>query len=282
MEKLRYKNEIHAQVMGENEAIQRNDAQKGRYPASIDTHPISSNWSPEAHCTGEKIMSVRQLIKRFGPVDGWPNQLGATDKKKIILAPFSIKEPTTAVGAAATISMFEYYYYLYAFWRGSMRYKCTFSNRPGGTSPPYAFKNYIHLYMWNSVQDTFNSLVSLFTAGGAQAQSIQKFPDSTTNMGPSTQIIDPNIEGLTEFEVPYYNISHISPATLYTNTEKPLDIKPVLKGHIPPVIIGINPQDVSDASENTSTIVNILRAPGDDYSLMYLVGVPPLVNVKRS
>jgi len=39
---------------------------------------------------------------------------------------------------------------------------------------------------------------------------------------------------MVEVEVPYYNVSHISPATVYAEDEAPISIPNVLKGHIPP------------------------------------------------
>jgi len=275
-------NRIVAQIMGENESIPRNEAQHGIHPAAIDTHAIAANWSPEAYCIGEKIMSLRQLIKRFGYFFQISN--GSPTTTNTIIAPFSITNPVTAVGGTKTISMYEYYYFIYAFWRGSMRIKAVSSNN--GTTSGSAgtgFQGNWIVNMYNSVQDTFNFLVSRFTVG-QPIQTANIASSGTLNMGASAQLIRPMLEGAAEFEVPYYNVSHISPCTTYDPvTELPITVANVLKGHIPPVIVQMVPAFRADATGGAQGIVSdFYRAPGDDFSFMYLVGVPPLVNVSRS
>lgn len=275
---------IIAQVMGENEAIPRNDAQHGVHPATIDTHKISANWSPEAFCIGEKIMSVRQLIKRFGLV----SNVAITDTTTangIIVAPFSVREPLSTIGSDRTMSMYEYYYFLYAFWRGSMRIKATSVLTP--TDPTLAtqtkdFSGYFMVNLLTSVQDAFFNVVSRFTTGTI-TQNAQIDDNGIFTMGSSLNLIKPSIEGAIEVEVPYYNVSHISPATVYSDDEPPISIPNVLKGHIPPSILTIGVPHYNYFIQPDVQALRMLffRAPGDDFSFMYLVGVPPLVNVAR-
>nr|ULF99856.1 MAG: hypothetical protein 2 [Cripavirus sp.] len=273
---------IVAQVMGENEAIQRNDAQRGAHPMSIDTHKINSNWSPEAHCIGEKIMSVRQLIKRFGNFHSLDH---SNLNPGIIIAPFSVAFPVTTVASTKTMSMFEYYYFIYAFWRGGMRIKSATSVNQSSTLTAVSRKypGYILYYMWSSVQDALNSVINKFTPGGVPVQLVDSFPPGTTNMGASVANVDQTIEGLAEIEVPYYNVSHISPATTYSSTQRPVEISNILKGHTPPCVLGLSPlsQNPAITGSNERLSTTFFRAPADDFSMMYLVGVPPLVNVQR-
>jgi len=279
-----YNNKIHAQVMGDNEAIPRNDAQHGVHPVTIDTHKIDSNWSPEAHCIGEKIMSIRQLIKRFGH---FFNVTFTDINPAAIIAPFSVQEPVASVTSDKTISQFEYYYFIYAFWRGSMRIKSSTFTSNGiskRTQVPRASNNIWNVGLINSVQDTFNTLVARFTAGGVPVQITTPLTVPMLDMGSSNIEVASNIEGLVEFEVPYYNVSHISPATLYTSTERPVEIFNVLKGHIPPAIATLSCRALHGFTALSSveqTNAQFYRAPGDDFTFMYLVGVPPLVNVAR-
>lgn len=275
---------IVAQVMGENEAIPRNEAQHGVHPMSIDSHKIDSNWSPEAHCIGEKIMSVRQLIKRFGHF--FSLNLTSTNPAAIV-APFSVQEPVSNVTSDKTISQFEYYYFLYAFWRGSMRVKASTYNSGGNASRlalPSNSNNIWTVGLFTSVQDTFNTLVNRFTSGGVPVQLTTPLTAPMLNMGHSASDVATNVEGLVEVEAPYYNVSHISPATLYTSSEKPVEISNVLKGHIPPAIVTITSRAKNSYPAATlgETNLSFYRAVGDDFSFMYLVGVPPLVNVLRA
>lgn len=270
---------IYAQIMSENEAVQRNDAQKGAHPISIDTHPIKWNWSPEAHCIGEKVLSVRQLIKRFARFFSTTFQ---QEHDCAIIAPFSVIQPTRAVDQHKTTSMFEYYYFLYAFWRGSQRFKATsmFMSKDGATKRQ---QGTFRVVMTNSVQDSFKYLRDALS----NDIPIQKAPLKTQidNMGTSLNVVQTNLEGMVEFEVPYYNVSHISPATVYNNnTEPPLTISKVLTGNIPPVLVHVRPTngDHSYTPDNSSLDLEWYRAVGDDFSFLYLVGVPPLVNVLRT
>jgi len=76
------------------------------------------------------------------------------------------------------------------------------------------------------------------------------------------------------------NVSHISPATTYDSAAAPpLSITDVLRGHVPPTVLLMQPQGTIPATAKNTAI--FWRAPGDDFSLMYIVGVPPLVNVVR-
>lgn len=275
---------IFVQVMGENEAIPRNDAQHGIHPTAIDTHVIDSNWSPEAHCIGEKIMSVRQLIKRFGH---FFNIDFTNVNPAAIIAPFSVQEPIADVTSNKTISQFEYYYFLYAFWRGSMRIKAATYTSDGmeeKTQVPRNSNNIWNIGLINSVQETFNTLVTRFTAGAVPVQPTIPLTNPMIDMGSSNIEVASNVEGLLEFEVPYYNVSHISPATLYTSTERPVQIDNVLKGHIPPAIVTVASRasnGFTPALAIEQTNAQFYRAVGDDFSFMYLVGVPPLVDVVR-
>nr|ULF99783.1 MAG: putative capsid protein [Dicistroviridae sp.] len=267
------------QMMSENESIPRNEAQKGNHPMSIDTHQISANWSPEAYCIGEKVMSIRQLIKRFGILEGGGLTLDdAATRNGIILAPFSQKAPTTTVPASRSMSQFDYYYYLYAFWRGSMRIKLISEVADPTTTPPTARKASRFtwtLNMYTSLQDAVKVISDLF-AGKSDCVDTALIPFVATTSNPSTLVVDPTIEGAVEFEVPYYNVSHISPATLFTSTNSPAGVPDMLKGHIPPVLLSLQPR--TNPATGNSITTRFYRAPGDDFSFMYLVGVPPLVN----
>nr|ASM93985.1 putative ORF2 [Caledonia beadlet anemone dicistro-like virus 2] len=275
-------------VMGANEAIPRNDAQKGVHPDSIDTHIISSNWSPEANCIGEKIMSIRQLIKRFGQFNANSITLNsdptaATAFDSIALAPFSHQiAPTSTTSVTRRMTQLDYYYYLYAFWRGSMRYKLISETTENvvPTSPAGRKKSQFSwdISMFSSLQDTMNTIINLFSTS---VNIIVPFRmgNSINNSVGSNIIVDPSVEGVVEFEVPYYNISHISPGTQYSSTDRALNVDNILRGHIPPCAVILRPRTAP--STDNVVFTTFWRAPGDDFSLSYLVGVPPLVNLSR-
>lgn len=275
---------IIAQMMGESEAIPRNLAQKGVCPMPIDTHSVSANWSPEAHCIGEKVVSVRQLIKRFAHLIGYDVTDALTGPQRgSIIAPFSVKAPVTTVGAADVyMGMFDYYYYIYAFWRGSMRLKQTSNVRPTSSSGvPVGYTPRLSWWanMITSMQDAWVPLQTQMANGAIVTNEV--LPNGTLSLGQSLQIIDNQVEGVIEVEVPYYNVSHISPATVFESSVKAIDNNAALRGHVPPTILTLHSQNKIAGSEN-AVALHYFRAPGDDYSLMYLVGVPPLVGVDRT
>lgn len=268
-------------LMGANEAVQRNEAQKGVHPPSIDTHQIDANWSPEAYCVGEKIMSIRQLIKRFGRINGGSLTLNNnTTANALVLAPFSQMVPTTNVASLRNMPQLDYYYYLYAFWRGSMRFKMISETSDGGV-PAIRAKSHFSwdISMFSSIQDTMNTLVNYFSTT-VNIINTALLGNSVLNSESSNIIVDPTIEGVVEFEVPYYNISHLSPATLFDSTDRALNIQNMLKGHIPPCCVTLQPRT---APSNVNEIYSTMwKAAGDDFSLSYLVGVPVLTNLSRS
>lgn len=263
---------IFAQVMGEDQQIPRNEAQHGVHPVSIDTHRISNNWSPQAMCIGEKVVSIRQLIKRFG-IFGDATTLQA-EGASFVVAPFTVTSPTKNLNSSRNYTQFDYYYYLYAFWRGSMRVKMVAETLDGeGTARKKTDFTWF-VRMFNSLQDSFNSLISTSTS----AVTTKVLPGGTINMGPSTQVVDPTVEGLIEVEAPYYNISHITPAV--TIDDGTPSMEDYLKGHSPPCLLTFSPRDNITATHQVTA--SFMRAPGDDFSFMYLLGVPPLVNVSRA
>jgi hypothetical protein len=271
---------IYTQIMGENEAVPRNEAQHGIHPMTIDTHMIDSNWSPEAHCIGEKIMSIRQLIKRFGAVHAGEIILNNSSvATSLILAPFSQMIPPTSIASTRQMPLLDYYYYLYAFWRGSMRYKLYSETSPTATGSRTKSNFPWIVSMFSSIQDSMNQLVPLFSATVNQVASAI-LPIGVLYSQPSRIVVDTQVEGLVEFEVPYYNISHISPATQFNATNRAANINDMLRGHTPPVVVTMRPSSVPSTSNVITT--SLYKAAGDDFSLMYLVGVPPLVNLIRT
>lgn len=220
--------------MGANEAIQREDAQHGQHPSTIDTQTIDANWSPEANCTGEKILSIRQLIKRFGKVHGSDITLNNNaTKDALILAPFSMMAAPTSVGSTRRMTQLDYYYYLYAFWRGSMRYKLISETTSDPATQGRKASDFAwDIQMFSSLQDTMNSLITFFSA---TANTVIDFlsNNSVKNSLGSNIVVEQSLEGLVEFEVPYYNISHISPATQFSENGGALTMENMFKGHIP-------------------------------------------------
>lgn len=277
--------------MGTNVAILRNDAQMGAIPAAIDGHPIDANWSPDALCIGEKVFSVRQLIKRFARL-GTTASSNSADTRMLMVSPFTVTIPPGAVAPKRGYSQFEYWYTIYAFWRGSMRIKSqplvgnvgattntnVFGYSSGPKTPDFPFV----IQMFSSLSDSMNALLVKWAAvaAGSRFFNIVATTALTSELPqPSTTVVYPSLEGMIEYEVPYYNSSHISPTIFSSATAEPVSFSNFYRGLTPPTIVTVTPSVTASA---TSTLEYVhYRAPGDDYSLFYLLGVPPLVNVAR-
>jgi hypothetical protein len=271
--------------MGTDEAISRNDAQLGQSPSSIDRQSIDANWAPEALCVGEKVFSVRQLIKRFGKLNNNLNDWVNGGAPTLNISPYTVRSPDSSL---RNMSQYEYWYILYAFYRGSMRWKLcaeVANNTESGLTTvsgiPIGRKTLdtswtVKLYC--SLQDTMNSIVDNFSAANSRNNyCTSALTNSLQNSEPSTTQIFQSLEGAIEFEVPYYNVSHITPAIL--SSYKPLNFPDMFRGNIPPVAVTATPRSAPGASNNIN--VMFYRAPGDDFSFHYILGVPPLVNLSR-
>lgn len=233
--------EHEAQVFGTAVEVQRNEAQLLYDPDSITNIDPLTNWSPEAHCIGEKIVSARQLIKRTNYVgsivenrtnynDAVVNQNNNTLG---VINPYGMKYSSPVSG----IDYLSYFSYLYAFFRGGMRIKIASiaqsadgllpsTETPAGVwmSKPYSTSN-IFVKMFNALNPLMTTIVTRTAKmnnviGKIGCNGLQFSGNSTnvaTDMHPlfsnssSSLVVSNMIEGMTEVEVPYYNSTHITP-----------------------------------------------------------------------
>ncbi|ALS55296.1 structural polyprotein [Anopheles C virus] len=259
------KEEASAQMMGDNEQTPRNEAQLGAHSESIDTHPIQSNWSPEALCIGEKITSVRQLIKRHGLLARkiTLNQANPT----LFLAPFAFRNPPSATLATSSpTSLLEYFHDIYAFYRGGIRHKIVAEGAP----------NFL-VSMVNTLQEGMIQLLLKFN-WSAFSFLRSTFPANLIQSPISNTFISTPIEGAMEIQVPYYNSSHISPCVGFSaGTTSPISRRSALLGFTPPVIVGVTPMFPPGETDEINCAVS--RAAADDFSFSYILGPPPLVPI---
>jgi len=295
--------------MGTSEAVQRNDAQLGQMPQRIDQESLESNWAPEALCTGEKITSVRQLIKRFGKVNnnlnGWTGQNSSEATPRptptIMISPCTTRIPDSG---GRNMPQIEYWWLLFGFWRGSQRWKIvsevanndatgvTYTNVSGIPVGRKTLDTSWTVKLYCSMQQTMYTMIGtspystpatagLWTVaslgGGSNNWATVPLTNDMVSSEPSTTQIFQSLEGALEFEVPYYNISHITPAIL--SSSYPLNFPDMYKGNTPPCVVTATPR----AAPGTQNVINCMfyRAAGDDFSFHYLLGVPPLVNITR-
>jgi len=252
-------------------------------PDSIANGAISQNWSPEALCIGEKIVSIRQLIKRFSPIADV--EAGSEMVRKVIVSPFSFPEPasTTDYVMMPYYSMLQYFYYLFGFYRGGMRIKAYFREPGDGTiTPRRKLNQFIDSVLLTSADDQMNDVIdALETITGPRNSVVQTL--NVTNeplyAGASWQTVDTSLEGLVELEVPYYNVSHITPTSMALVGEKPTSMDLIYRGLIPPSLLIM---EAGLSGKDTQFDVKVFRAASDDFSLLYTLGVPQLYRNKFS
>lgn len=264
---------IIAQIVGDNEAVQRNDAQLGANPDSIAVEPLKANWSPEALCIGEKIISIRQLIKRFSPID--QVSMDTSEENTIFIPSFAMPEANldAVFDNLPYYSMLQYFYYMFGFYRGGMRIKSNFTvATPDSTNQ--RLRNFVNCMLFTSADDQMNNIINDLAPIDSTRRIVQTglIPSVASLNGESYQVVDTNLEGLVELEVPYYNISHITPTSMALVGEKPIEMSLIYRGLIPPSILAMQISAVVPGMVNAQ----IYRAAADDFSFLYTLGVPQL------
>lgn len=308
-----------AQVFGNGLQLQRNDAMTGQFPESISAIDTNSNWSPESHCVGEKIVSIRQLLKRNNfvgtTVDNKTSLVTATNAQGVnsytCMNVFGNKIQDQQHG----IDYISYFNMIYAFFRGGMRIKMSsiilgangnLSNgsTPNGTWYSTPIKNtLLFARMFNAYDQSHGAVINATrrvnnVIGKVGINGIT--PETANSLmtdASATTLIDQNIEGILEFEVPYYNSTHLSPSMLVTRTT-PLneyDTTNIFPGTsnsddaypLPVVLVGMPSTKVfSQLTDGTNSITlntgyamthTIYRSAADDYGLHYFMGTVPVV-----
>lgn len=311
-----------AQVAGTGVEVQRNEAQLLYDPDSISAINPLTNWSPEAHCIGEKVVSARQLLKRTNYVgsivENRSNYNNGANTDNIntlgVMNPFGMNYSSPISG----IDYISYFSYIYSFFRGGMRVKLAGVSQsaqgllPSTATPsgvwmtkPYSTSN-IFVKMLNALNPTMTSLVTHTQAlnnvlGKVGCNGLQ-FSGGNTNSAPnmhpfftnasSTLIVSETIEGMVEFEVPYYNSTHITPCvdngattTIFpvismNEAEGAYPLPVVLFGTIP---YNTNFQVATSATQSgtleacTQTSFHVFRQAADDFGFYYIMGIPTMI-----
>jgi len=232
-----------AQVLGTGVEKSRNDAQMLYDPESISIIDPVSNWSPESHCIGEKVASVRQLLKRstyIGSVPESRSDLKGAENGDVntlaVVNPYGFNAANDFSG----MDYISYFSYIYAFFRGGIRLKITgitqssdgprVSSDPGGNkwySKPTNFSQ-IFVKMLNNTGPLTTAILGKLANTNSFTRTIARIgcsrlqfwqtgvPNSYIHPifsdASSLTLVSNNLEGVSEVEVPYYNSTHLSPA----------------------------------------------------------------------
>lgn len=265
-------------------------------PNSISQNANVENWSMDSHCVGEKIVSLRQMIKRncfVGRVNLRPTT-SVDDLEVGVIAPFNYQFTAQGISTASqaysiTGDYLSYYSMLYAFYRGATRFKIiTVSYNEVNTSSIIQNMPLVFKYSGSSSTTWTPGKFTILPITGVVGKTIVKKGNSNGQQlsyfvtgALSTVISNLTVEGVHEVEVPYYNSTHLSVINAQLNDDLLIDSS----GNSGPndFEARVNPVGVLYFShppqnlQQTTSACSVYRSAGDDFGFHYLVGVPLMV-----
>jgi len=236
---------LWAQGMGDN--MQPGSSAKVETPEDCIAGATHVTLEPARYCIGERVLSIRQLIKRAGPI--FVNTAaGFGTVNNIVLYPSGNYIPKFKTGAPITktagfgIDYLSYFSTMFRYWRGATRYKVLDAATPGATMI--------------ATLDACDDVIAL------PAYSITTNSSSNaTNM--NSVVTTTQMQGGIEVEVPFYSAQHSRPVLHSCSTFQSTPLN------------GETRLTISQSS-GFSTALKIYRAAGDDFSFGFFIGTVPL------
>jgi len=245
-----------------------------------EDHQVSRPLSvpPASLCTGEVSASIRQLLKRFMLI-----QAGTFDNKAAtatvpgssgnvyVLRPWRMcSVPTGTISDTAPDKVYTDYFShfapMYAFFRGSMRFKLVFTSFASSFAKDVPVTVAIN-----------NSTINKTATNPVSTDSKAVFApiiDTTNTTAPKSKVYERNFgeagipiyldkESAVEFEVPYYSTGHMVPTNYSADSlaNHRISITPI------PYVTVYHPQ-------LKGSTYRLYRACGDDFSFGGLLGSP--------
>ena len=297
------------QIAGTN--VDLNDDQKRSLvdPDSISTINPVANWSPESHCIGEKIMSIRQLIKRANWI-GTATMLPSsnTDQQYAVLNPFA----NASNQINTQVDYLSYFSNLFAFFRGGVRIKVNAnllyangnlnnSTPDGEWFTPVNSNPCLNIKMLNAITLDYinvagnikklNNIVGKVGFANADVYNSSTLNAAMVNSS-STTVVNQGVEGMVEVEIPYYNSTHLTPSNVPGIDDPLVDVDHQLTSEdtypLPILLVGSNPlprslkiastkEHYASVYKTEALVCNFYRAASDDYSYHYFIGVPTMI-----
>jgi len=212
----------------------------------MDNSTVSPVMEPAMYCIGERIQSVRQLIKRFST---WYSVTAATRPTMQIGAQYNyLPILSTSYGiynnAGQNIDLLSNYAVLFRFWRGSTRIKIV---DPGSNT-------------MLTTQMIPNTLAY-------NSYPVALMPTPPVGQADQPTVTIPSLSGGGEYEIPYYSMTHASHVTVNSSASTAFPARELIDNQS---LLQVTQQS------NFSTSTRVYRAAGDDYSLGFFIGTIPL------
>jgi len=282
---------------------------------------------PFGACLGESVASMRQLLKRFSLVSRvtlgqtWPATATGPGSScnGIVIFPWA---PVIPQGGNITVSaagaqtpayanqyqfnvvgpqtniyqfpdLYSQIYPLYAFFRGSIRYKIAITYPGPNYNASYPIFVYINniinpsLETWSPAMQITPSINSTpaTNLGTGPVQPLYDLPANTAGtlktsfayqpgLAESRMIVYPDKEGMIEFEVPFHATGPFCPTNYGQNN--PTNSRSIFTPFPTVTITGTNAPTGGPASVPSlaGSSLEIFRAVGDDFSFGGLLGAP--------
>lgn len=245
-----------AQVGAEEvEPIAHEDLQRigTSVPTEVHNHRIATDYTICANTVGEKVTSVRQVIKRFARTF----KITPTEKCAALrIFPASFSSPV--VGTDANIDAWseesaalDHFAYLYAFYRGSTRYKIF----------QYPFTKPSNSYL---LPGTFGKYTS---DTGFNVFTNASIPAGVARLKGAAKTHIPQLDGIAELSVPFYSMYPFN----VVNSGDTVGLAATNNGYR-----GFN--SVVYYPKDDSPRIEVYAAAGDDFSFAFLLG-PPWIKI---
>lgn len=207
---------------------------------------------PSASCLGEQIVSIKNLLSRFGPFCRLP----AKEDLVTILAPFDVCLDS---GGVITFDYIDYFSYLYAFFHGGVRLIVDMQLLKMGNNVEVRMKN-----------DVSNFYPQTFQRCAQSPLTEKEYYQNQLSASPfSTQVLKTDLQGVVAIQVPYHAKTNICPVMI-----RDVGRNEVIRAITTSSFVEI----VATPVNATVSSPSVYRACADDFRFFYQLG-PPIVRM---
>lgn len=211
----------------------------------IGNAPEIPQWINNLCTIGEKVTSIRQLIKRSHKIY---HHNGKSPIDFATISPFTMVyglSGTTGAFAAVHMGYLDYFAHLYTFYRGNVNIKVWLDEKSDALEIYYRINQDVDGLRPNTLVSTTDDVTS-------------------NNTCLTAQLVPQNLEGVIDLNVPYYSAYHMCP------------VSNLQHGTVNDAL-GIFPKGLMTIKGITSNRMTIFRNATDSFQFGFMVGPPRCV-----